>query len=141
MCRFLTCDILIQIRCNFLWNMCCLGLMIENYLAFMFWEYKYYFVPHLCCAKLSILVSCFVAGLVSLVVFRDVFLVGGAVFLRANSLGWKVQPTWFSSFPFCFRNCVVMKMKWPLCVFFSGKAGLIFLTLMGPAAKRLNHSF
>nr|XP_007153932.1 hypothetical protein PHAVU_003G077300g [Phaseolus vulgaris]ESW25926.1 hypothetical protein PHAVU_003G077300g [Phaseolus vulgaris] len=29
-------------------------------------------------------------GLVSLVVFRDVFLVGGAVFLRANSLGWKL---------------------------------------------------
>ncbi|KAF7840643.1 cardiolipin synthase (CMP-forming), mitochondrial [Senna tora] len=28
-------------------------------------------------------------GLVGLVVFRDVFLVGGAVYLRANSLGWK----------------------------------------------------
>ncbi|KAK7363731.1 hypothetical protein VNO77_05884 [Canavalia gladiata] len=28
-------------------------------------------------------------GLVGLVVFRDVFLVGGAVFVRASSLGWK----------------------------------------------------
>ncbi|KAK7264496.1 hypothetical protein RJT34_32105 [Clitoria ternatea] len=28
-------------------------------------------------------------GLVGIVVFRDVFLVGGAVFLRASSLGWK----------------------------------------------------
>ncbi|KAE9602111.1 hypothetical protein Lal_00049593 [Lupinus albus] len=28
-------------------------------------------------------------GLVGLVVFRDVFLVGGAVYLRASSLGWK----------------------------------------------------
>ncbi|XP_027332772.1 cardiolipin synthase (CMP-forming), mitochondrial isoform X2 [Abrus precatorius] len=33
-------------------------------------------------------------GLVSLVVFRDVFLVGGAVFLRASSLGWKWK-TWY----------------------------------------------
>ncbi|RZC04698.1 Cardiolipin synthase (CMP-forming), mitochondrial isoform B [Glycine soja] len=36
-------------------------------------------------------------GLVSLVVFRDVFLVGGAVFLRANSLGWKWE-SWFDFF-------------------------------------------
>ncbi|TKY54023.1 Cardiolipin synthase (CMP-forming) [Spatholobus suberectus] len=36
-------------------------------------------------------------GLVSLVVFRDVFLVGGAVFLRANSLGWKWK-SWFDFF-------------------------------------------
>lgn len=58
-----------------------------HYLAFMVQEPRYY---HLCYVKLSILVSHFEAGLVSLVVFRDVFLVGGAVFLRANSLGWKV---------------------------------------------------
>lgn len=58
-----------------------------HYLPFMFREPRYY---HLCHVKLFILVSHFEAGLVSLVVFRDVFLVGGAVFLRANSLGWKV---------------------------------------------------
>nr|POF26801.1 cardiolipin synthase (cmp-forming), mitochondrial [Quercus suber] len=29
-------------------------------------------------------------GLVGLVVLRDVFLVGGAVYQRANSLGWEV---------------------------------------------------
>ena len=28
-------------------------------------------------------------GLVGLVVFRDIFLVGGAIFLRGSSLGWK----------------------------------------------------
>ncbi|RDX60468.1 Cardiolipin synthase (CMP-forming), mitochondrial, partial [Mucuna pruriens] len=36
-------------------------------------------------------------GLVCLVVFRDVFLVGGAVFLRASSLGWKWK-SWFDFF-------------------------------------------
>ncbi|KAJ1405597.1 CDP-alcohol phosphatidyltransferase [Sesbania bispinosa] len=36
-------------------------------------------------------------GLVGLVVFRDVFLVGGAVFLRASSLGWKWK-SWFDFF-------------------------------------------
>jgi cardiolipin synthase len=36
------------------------------------------------------LVCDFAAGLVGLVVFRDAFLVGGAVFQRASSLGWKV---------------------------------------------------
>ncbi|PNX77184.1 cardiolipin synthase-like protein [Trifolium pratense] len=35
------------------------------------------------------LVCDFAAGLVGLVVFRDAFLVGGAVFQRASSLGWK----------------------------------------------------
>lgn len=32
-----------------------------------------------------------VAGLVALVVGRDVLLVSGAVYQRANSLGWKVK--------------------------------------------------
>ncbi|KAK7292400.1 hypothetical protein RIF29_08179 [Crotalaria pallida] len=36
-------------------------------------------------------------GLVGLVVFRDAFLVGGAVFLRASSLGWKWK-SWFDFF-------------------------------------------
>ncbi|TKY72141.1 Cardiolipin synthase (CMP-forming) [Spatholobus suberectus] len=36
-------------------------------------------------------------GLVGLVVFRDVFLIGGAVFQRANSLGWKWK-SWFEFF-------------------------------------------
>jgi len=79
-------------------------------------EPRYY---HLCYVKLSILVSHFEAGLVSLVVFRDVFLVGGAVFLRANSLGWKVWTMWFSSFSFCLRNCIVIKIKSWCFVFLS----------------------
>lgn len=41
--------------------------------------------------KLYMLVSDFEAGLVGIVVFRDVFLVGGAIFQRASSLGWKVR--------------------------------------------------
>lgn len=36
-------------------------------------------------------------GLVGLVVFRDVFLVGGAVYLRGSSLGWKWK-SWFDFF-------------------------------------------
>ncbi|KAI4298666.1 hypothetical protein L6164_032199 [Bauhinia variegata] len=36
-------------------------------------------------------------GLVGLVVFRDIFLVGGAVYQRANSLGWKWK-SWFDFF-------------------------------------------
>lgn len=34
---------------------------------------------------------CFKAGLVGIVVFRDVALVGGAVYLRALNLDWKVK--------------------------------------------------
>lgn len=36
-------------------------------------------------------------GLVGIVVFRDVFLVGGAIFQRASSLGWKWK-SWFEFF-------------------------------------------
>lgn len=38
------------------------------------------------------LILCSEAGLVGLIVFRDVGLVGGAVYQRASNLEWKVRP-------------------------------------------------
>lgn len=41
--------------------------------------------------KLTCLVFCYEAALVSMVVLRDVALVGGAVYKRASILEWKVR--------------------------------------------------
>lgn len=89
------------------------------------------------------LVSDFEAGLVGLVVFRDVFLIGGAIFQRASSLGWKVRNknvVLNSCFRFCSRNCRDKDVTLNVYAYLSGKAGLSFSTLMGPVAKRSNHS-
>ncbi|KAK4345014.1 hypothetical protein RND71_035190 [Anisodus tanguticus] len=53
-----------------------------------------------CCTsfqKLTFLVLCCEAGLVSLVVLRDVALVGGAVYKRASILEWKWS-SWYEFF-------------------------------------------
>ncbi|XP_061345517.1 cardiolipin synthase (CMP-forming), mitochondrial [Gastrolobium bilobum] len=66
-------------------------------------------------------------GLVGLVVFRDVFLVGGAVFLRASSLGWK----WKSWFDFLNVDGTCRQKVEPL---FISKVNTVFQLVLVAAA-------
>ncbi|OIW18439.1 hypothetical protein TanjilG_13191 [Lupinus angustifolius] len=66
-------------------------------------------------------------GLVGLVVFRDVFLVGGAVYLRGSSLGWK----WKSWHDFFNLDGKVRQKVEPL---FISKVNTVFQLVLVAAA-------
>lgn len=65
---------------------------------------------------------------------RDVALIGGAVYLRASSLEWKVR---FPNFGTLIVGFLFLIIEFPL----SGKAGLISSTWMEPVPRRSNLSF
>lgn len=104
------------------------------------WEKTHYPESLDILVKYSFLFLCFEAGLVGLVVFRDVFLVGGAVYLRGSSLGWKVRTTWFSNFPLCLRNCVLcssLMESWFMFSLFQWKRWGDFFNLDGNGRQKV----